>query len=126
MLEHAPGLEVFAERSAGMMILFRLNLAGPADGPFPPATPVPLSINALATAFSVSRKHVLTLLRDAEADGLLTRGGPGNDEITILPRARDGLEVLFATMFLFIAQCAEQGLRAARSEAATETIARAG
>lgn len=78
----------------------------------PPAEPVPLSINALATTFSVSRKHVLTLLRDAEGQGLLARGGGANDRITMLPHARDGLEGLFATMFLYLAQCAEDGLRA--------------
>ena len=112
VLDHAPALEMFAERNAGVVILFSLALAGPADGPFPPTAPVPLSINALATMFSVSRKHVLTLLRDAEAQGLLARGGPVKDEITLLPRAREGLEMLFATMFLFLAQCAEDGLRA--------------
>ncbi|MEH2478517.1 hypothetical protein V1282_001874 [Nitrobacteraceae bacterium AZCC 2146] len=31
---------------------------------------------------------------------------------SILPRARDGLEILFAMIFLFLAQCADQGLRA--------------
>jgi hypothetical protein len=112
VLDHAPGLEMFAERNAGMVILFSLALAGPAEGPFPPTAPVPLSINALATTFSVSRKHVLTLLRDAEAHGLLARGGPGNDEINLLPSARESLEMLFATMFGLLAQCAEDGLRA--------------
>jgi hypothetical protein len=112
VLDHAPELEMFAERNAGMVILFSLALAGPADGPFPPIAPVPLSINALATTFSVSRKHVLTLLRDAEAQGLLARGGDANDRITILPPALDAVENLFATMFLYLAQCAEDGLRA--------------
>lgn len=112
ILDHAPGLEMVAERNAGMVILFSLALAGPADGPFAPTAPVPLSINALAKAFSVSRKHVLTLLRDAEAQGLLARGGPANDEITLLPPARESLEMLFATMFGLLARCAEDGLRA--------------
>jgi hypothetical protein len=73
----------------------------------------PVRINAQATAFSVSRKHVSTMLRDAEAQHLLARGGLANDEVTILPRSRDALEMLFATMFLYLAQCAEDGLRAA-------------
>jgi hypothetical protein len=113
VLDYAPELEMFAERNAGMVILFNLALAGPADGPFPPDAAVPLSINALATTFSVSRKHVLTMLRDAEAQQMLARGGPANDELTILPRARDALAMLFATMFLYLAQCAEDGLRVA-------------
>ena len=99
-----------AERNAAIMMLFSLALAGPEHGPFPPHAPVPLSINALATRFSVSRKHVLTLLRDGETQGLLTRGGAVNNEVTLLPRGRDALEVLFATMFLYLAQCAEEAL----------------
>src|SRR5665213_425149 len=112
VLDYAPELEMFAERNAGMVILFSLALAGPGQGPIAPPMAVPLSINALATMFSVSRKHVLTMLRDAEAQQLLVRGGQGNDEITILPRGRDALETMFATMFLYLAQCAEDGLRA--------------
>jgi len=113
VLDSAPELAMFAERNAGMMVLFSLALAGPADERFPPSRPVPLSINALATKFSVSRKHVLTLLRDAEGQGLLRRGGIANDEITILPRGREAVENMLATMFLYIAECAEIALRAA-------------
>jgi hypothetical protein len=111
VLEHSPGLEVLTERNAGMIILFSLCFAGRADGPFPPVDPVPLSINALATNFAVSRKHVLTLIRDSETAGLLSRGGAANNEITILPRAREGLEAFFAAMFLYEAQCADRALR---------------
>ncbi|MCP3465429.1 MULTISPECIES: hypothetical protein [unclassified Bradyrhizobium] len=110
VLDNAPELELFAERSAGMMVLFSLALAGPADESFPPVKPVPLSMKALATRFSVSRKHVFTLLRDAEAQGLLRRGGAANDEITILPRGRVAMEGLLATMFLYLAECAEVAL----------------
>jgi hypothetical protein len=126
ILDHAPGLELFAERNAGVVILFSLALAGPLDGPFPPAAPVPLSLNALATTFSVSRKHVLTLLRDAEAQSLLARGGAANDRITILPPARDALESLFATMFLYLAQCAEDGLHAGEKTVALRAVLAAG
>jgi hypothetical protein len=111
ILDNAPDLGPFAERNAGMLILFSLALAGPADGPFPATTPVTLSINALATTFSVSRKHVLTLLRDAEAQHLLVRGGEANNEVAMLPRGRDGLEMFFATLFLYFGQCAEEAER---------------
>jgi hypothetical protein len=110
ILDQAPGLELFAERNAGMMILFSLALAGPERGPFPPADPVPLSFSALARKFSVSRKHVLTLLRDAEAQGLFMRGGAAGNEVTLLPACRDAFEMLFVTMFLYLAQCAEEAL----------------
>jgi hypothetical protein len=121
VLEHSEDLFVLTERSAGMILLYTLCAGASADGPFPPAHPVPLSINALATSFAVSRKHILTLIRDAEDAGLMARGGAANNEITILPRAREGLEAFFATMFLFLAGCADRAKRnmaAARPEAA--------
>jgi hypothetical protein len=43
--DHAPNLGPFAERNAGMMILFSLAPSGPDDGPFPAIRP-DLSINA--------------------------------------------------------------------------------
>jgi hypothetical protein len=112
ILDHAPDLWPFADRNAGFMILFSLALSGSKVDSFPPKRPVPLSINALATRFSVSRKHVLTLLRDAEAQGLLSRGGAVNDEITLSPRGGEALETFFATMFLYLAQCADEALSA--------------
>lgn len=116
VLDGAPELEPFAERTAGMVILFSLAHGGAPDQPFPPEGPVPLSINGLATRFSVSRKHVLTLLRDAEEKNLLARGGAGNDAITILPPGREAIERMLATMFLYMAECAEVALQAAGRE----------
>ncbi|MGJ4887016.1 hypothetical protein ACQR1Y_02430 [Bradyrhizobium sp. HKCCYLRH3099] len=116
VLDGAPELEPFAERTAGMVILFSLaQSAGPNEA-FPPASPVPLSINGLATRFSVSRKHVLTLIRDAEERGLLARGGAGNDAITILPPGREAIERMLATMFLYMSECADVALQAAARE----------
>jgi hypothetical protein len=112
VLDATPELEEIAERNAGMMIFYSLALAGQDDDAFPPLAPVRLSINALATKFSVSRKHVLTLLRDAEAEGLLARGGPANSEITLLPRGREALEMMIASLFLYMAECAEVALQA--------------
>ncbi len=71
ILDHAPDLGPFADRNAGFMILFTLALSGSDGDTFPPKRPVPLAINALAMRFSVSRKHVLTLLRDAGARAAL-------------------------------------------------------
>jgi hypothetical protein len=122
-LDAVPQLEIFADRNAGMVILFSLALAGPADGSFPPIGPMPLSINALATRFSVSRKHVLTLLRDAEAEGLLARGGAANDEITFLPRGREALEVFLASVFFYQAACAGEAYRVATSAAVAAPVA---
>jgi hypothetical protein len=123
ILDAAPDLEDIAERNAGMMILYSLALAGADQDAFPPVGPVPLSINALATRFSVSRKHVLTLLRDAEAQGLLKRCGAANNEIMLLPRGRDALENMLASMFLYMAECAEMALRTGRATAASSAVA---
>lgn len=112
LLDSHPSLGPFAERNAGMLILFSLALAGREEGSALAGEPVTLSINALATTFSVSRKHVLTLLRDAEAEQLLVRGGAANNQITMLPRGRDGLEIFWARLFLYFAEGAEQAERA--------------
>ncbi len=112
LLDTDPSLGPFAERNAGMLILFSLALSGPEDGPFPATAPVNLSINALAATFSVSRKHGLTLLRDAEVQQLLVRGGPANNEVTILPRGRDAIEIFLARLFVYFAEGAEQAERA--------------
>jgi hypothetical protein len=112
VLDAAPDLERISERNAGMMVLYSLALDGCDDDAFPPLRPVPLSINGLAIRFSVSRKHVLMLLRDAETLELLVRGGPANNEITFLARGRQGLEMMFASLFLHMAECAEVALHA--------------
>jgi hypothetical protein len=53
---------------------------------------------------------VLTLVRDAETRGLLARGGAAGNEVTVLPLCRDALEMFFAAMFLYLAECAEEAL----------------
>lgn len=112
IVAHAPLLESFIGRNAGLITLLSLAQSGPADGPFASSAPIALSINALASKFSVSRKHVLTLLRDAEELGLLVRGGPANNEVAFLPPGREALENFLATMFLYLAESAEQAARA--------------
>jgi DNA-binding MarR family transcriptional regulator len=110
LLTHAPELLPFAERNGGMVILFSLLLAGEADDVFPPTRPVQVSISALGAKFSVSRKHVLTLLRDAESEGFLQRAGDRHDRIVLLPRVREGLQMFFASMFLYLARSADEAL----------------
>ncbi len=122
ILDAAPDLEEIAERNAGIMVLYSLALAGADDDTFPPCDPVPLSINGLATRFSVSRKHVLTLLRDAEAFGLLLREA---NEITFLPRGRQVLEMMFANLFRYMVECAEVALQISTTAAASASAAAA-
>ena len=80
-----PEIGLFAERNAGLNILFSLVIAGDVDDTMPPTRPVRVSISELARRFSVSRPHVLRLLRDAAAEGLVARSGTAQDAITILP-----------------------------------------
>lgn len=117
LVDNAPLLEPFVDRNAGLMVLFSLALSGPADGRFPATGPVALSINALASKFSVSRKHVLTLLRDAEQLGLLVRGGPANNEVVFLPPGREALEAFLGTSFLYFAESADEAARASAKTA---------
>src|SRR5262245_46079118 len=86
-----PTLKPFAEHNAGIMILSSLALAGGEGDSMPPGAPVHLSISELARRFSVSRAHVLWLLRDATAHGLMTRGTSGEDAITFTPALAEAL-----------------------------------
>lgn len=108
LIEVAPDMELFLDRNAGLMILFSILLAGKNDDTIPPRRPVPFSISAIANRFGVSRVHVRTLLRDAEAEGLIRREGPGGSHVVVLPGLAEASEVFFATAFLFLALCARE------------------
>jgi hypothetical protein len=66
-------VSLFDRRSAGLGILYRLALNGQPGDVYPPRLPFPVSINALAAEFHVSRPHVRKLLNDADAAGLVRR-----------------------------------------------------
>jgi DNA-binding GntR family transcriptional regulator len=68
--------------------------------------PIALSISALAGRFGVSRVHVRTLLRDAEAAGLIERTGEDSNRIMIRPELANAARIFFASMILFVAHCA--------------------
>ena len=110
LTDHAPSLELFLDRNCGLLILANLvTLGAPDDEPLP-KRPVPLSISALAKRFGVSRPHVIALLRDAEAAGLLERLGLGGAQVQLSPRLLEDLERFFATVFLFNARSARGAL----------------
>ena len=101
LLELTPELLFLAERSAGLSILFTLMGSGAADDVMPPRRPVPMSISDLARRYHVSRAHVLKLLRDAQARGLIAR--EGSDQLRLLPKLIEMVELLFAIIFAFTA-----------------------
>jgi AraC-like DNA-binding protein len=113
-LQVTPELRLFAERNAGLNILFSLVIAGDVDDTMPPTRPVRISISELARRFSVSRPHVLRLLRDAAAEGLVARSGAAQDgiqdAITILPPLSRALRDGVAIFFLLFAQCARAAI----------------
>jgi AraC-like DNA-binding protein len=105
--DFAPEVALFAERNAGMVILFSLLLAEPGAGE------PPLSLKALARRFRVSRPHVTRLFQEAARAGLFTSADPAAGAALLSPALRDGLERLFAVLFLLNAHCAEQALAGA-------------
>jgi hypothetical protein len=113
---HAPQLGLFGERNAGLLICCSLMVAGDAGDTVPPTRPVPISIAALARRFAVSRPHVLKLMRDAEAAGLIARNA---DRIVIKRALADGVQTFFASMYLFIAACAREAMATTTTRAAS-------
>lgn len=112
----APGLGLFGERNAGMLILLSLITAGAPDDTMPPQRPVPISIAALARRFSVSRPHVLKLIRDAADEGFLERIDAEGGRVIFKPRLAEATQTLFATMYLFFTDSARQAARACAGE----------
>ena len=108
---HAEDMGLFGERNAGILICSYLIAAGEADDTVPPTRPVPISIAALARRFAVSRPHVLKLLRDAEAAGLIARSA---DRVLFKPALAEGARNFFATMFLYYAGSAREAMAAAK------------
>lgn len=100
ILDYAD-LGLFAERNAGMVILFSLMLAGQGDARTLPSGPLAIPLAEIARSFQVSRTHVLRLLRDAEAAGFIAREG-APDRLRFLPPLVDSLQNMFAALFLFM------------------------
>lgn len=64
--------------------------------------PVPISISGLSSRFGISRVHVRTLLRDAEAAGLIERP---EGHVVLRPALREGILSFFAAVALYVAYC---------------------
>ena len=117
LLNDAPEVQFFADRNAGLFILFSIALAGAPDDAVPPTRLVAISASALAKRFHVSRSHVITLLRDAVDAGLLERPGAQN-EFRMTPRLRETTQNVLATLHVFTAAAARAALDAVARERA--------
>lgn len=102
--EHAPALAPFGDRNAGLLVLFCLYLAASGQAEAAP------SVAALARRFHLSRAHVLAMLRDAEAAGLVRRRPDGGPEMT--PALGDALDAFFPVLLHLNATVALAALRA--------------
>jgi hypothetical protein len=105
------GTTFFAERDAGLGILYEVVLSAEPGDAFPPKGPVRMSIKDLARRHGVSRAHVFRLFRDAEKLGLLARD-PDSQTGTIGDETRTALTMMAATMFIGYATCCEHAFRA--------------
>jgi len=104
-VDHAPALRLFMERDFGVMMLFVLMLEADPSDTVPPAKPIPFSIAALARRFNVSRTHILRLIRETEAAGLMSRLGAKGEQVSFSPELQEALRNLFAAMFQLSALC---------------------
>lgn len=102
VIADAPELSGLLDRDGALMILLTLRGAVESGQPAP-------AIAALARRFHVSRAHVLELLRDGEACGLVLRDGPGAG--TLSPAGRAALDRLLASAFHVVAASARAAER---------------
>lgn len=100
MFKPGAGLTPFAQRNAGLAILFSLLVASEQNGRAGLPVTVRISIAELARRFGVSRPQVVRVLDKAVEASLVERSGPDGQEIMVLPRLRSVTEDFYVTAFL--------------------------
>ncbi|HQS10850.1 MAG TPA: hypothetical protein PLK13_18660 [Xanthobacteraceae bacterium] len=126
LLDTAPAIALFADRDGGLMMAFLLAKAANdalAAGSEASAT---VSISALARGCNVSRAHVLKLVREAEAEGLLRRLPGPEGGILATSALHAGIEDFFAAAFSVLMCSGRDALAEmeARTQQEADTIAR--
>jgi hypothetical protein len=109
-----PDIQLFTERSAGLVILWDMLGTIDPDGSFPPARILSAPISALSRRFTVSRTHVRRMLQDAVSEGFLEKVGESNG-YRALPRLAEMANDLMASTFLVVARCAHLAVGRTRS-----------
>ncbi len=117
LLDNAPALQLFAARDGGTMIAFQLLLSGAPGDTFPPQDWLAIPVAELGRRFHVSRAHVLKLLRDSEAAGLIERASTPPGGVRLLPPLREALCNFFAAVFFTLSNITHEILDAERSAA---------
>jgi hypothetical protein len=110
LMDFVPELRPLADRNAAVVILMSLLLAREAGDTNPPQRPVAVSISQLSKRFAVSRPHVLKLLRDAEALGLIRIDNAESPRILVLPLLAGALQNLIAAVLVFLVHCVRTSL----------------
>jgi hypothetical protein len=106
MIDIAPEMQLFLDRNGGLMILLSIILSGEAREGELPDGPIPITISGLSSRFGISRVHVRTMLRDAEAAGYIARTGEGGSHVVLRPELLDAIRTFFAAVILYISHCA--------------------
>lgn len=109
MIDYAPELRPVVGRDVGVVLLLSLVSSARAADPAP-GEPLPVTISELAMRFSVSRGHVLTILRDAAQTGLIIRSGARAEGIAVTPALIDAAERFVAAGLLVHAASMRAGL----------------
>lgn len=117
LIMYTPGLGLFGDRSAGMMIASTFLAAGAEDDTVPPLRPFTISISELSRRFGVSRAHVAKMLRDAANEGQLVRAGDKGEEITLAPALAEALSVFYANAFIYFFDSAREAAATLDAEA---------
>ncbi len=107
MTAGVPDITLFAARQGGMFVV--VSLLAEADGEALAGTQaVRISVSELARRTGTSRTHIIKLLNDAAAEGLLER--PAQSEVRLTPRFVDAAHDFFAQGYLLLDHCAGQVL----------------
>ena len=109
MVNAAPELQKMVDRDAGLPLMMCVLLASPEYAALVSEEMRPGSIAGLARRFSVSRIHVRSVLRDAEASGFLIRHGD-TEPVTALPALIRAMENFFASALVMVETCAHFAL----------------
>ena len=106
MIDLAPEMQLFLDRNGGLMILLSIILSGDARESGLPERPIPITISGFSSRFGISRVHVRTMLRDAEAAGYIARTGEGGSHVVLRPELLEAVRTFFAAVFLYLSHCA--------------------
>jgi hypothetical protein len=111
-MTYCPHARIFADRKAGMLILFSLILSTDGDG-LPVDQPMTASIASLSKAFAVSRPQIKLLFRTAVEQGALRAlGHDAGNRFTLSDAMRDDCMRLLAGFWVMAACGVRAGLAA--------------